>query len=311
MRKIILMLFGMLLLCACEKEGDLLVKDLKDASLLSGEENDRKGDQVLGYEKIKEHWVEVDGVNICYTKNGRGKEVIVFVHGLFSTKEDFIPQNQYLCDRARIVMIDLPGHGKSDAPVTDYSMEFYANAVKEVMNEAGAHDAILVCHSLGLGVCRQLILDNPGLVKKLFNIDGAIFHYPPVGDPARPAFIAFIDEFTYNFANPTDDFLRNFIKDAAPPYAPDEAIEGALQFIKNYPWHVPSSTIYELTREEVWEFRPWNTPVLSVYKAEPDYGVEAGLHPGSQVVIVSGHGHRIHIFVPDVINELIEDFVFN
>jgi pimeloyl-ACP methyl ester carboxylesterase len=40
-----------------------------------------------------------------------------------------------------VIAVDLPGHGQSDKPKVDYSMEYFARSVDAVMKEAGVDKA--------------------------------------------------------------------------------------------------------------------------------------------------------------------------
>src|SRR5215218_2720103 len=66
---------------------------------------------------------------VHYKSIGAGKEAVVFVHGWTADLSSWRSQVPALKDRARLVLVDLPGHGKSDAPKTDYTMEFMAKGV--------------------------------------------------------------------------------------------------------------------------------------------------------------------------------------
>lgn len=308
MKKIyfLLVFFGALLFCACEKEittpPDLQQEDI---SALKGAQSGQHADHTYGYEKLKEHWVNVDGVNVNYTKNGRGKEVIVFIHGLSGNKYEWLKYNEYLCSKARIIMIDLPGHGESDAPDIDYTMDFLAKAVYAVMMEAGAGDAILVTHSMGLAVARQLIFHNPGLVKKLINLEGGVFQYP--GDEGFAGFILGLFASPY----PPDFVYQGFISSVFSAFTPEEAQAEILENIVEFPKNVFYSLWYELLREDIWVIQPWDTPMLSVYATWGNYDKVVALHGEYPFVVLEGAGHLIHLDFPNEINELIDEFVFD
>jgi pimeloyl-ACP methyl ester carboxylesterase len=86
--------------------------------------------------------------NIHYEVSGKGR-AIVFLHGfLGSTKiwTDYIKkfENSY-----KIILIDLPGHGKSDCYGYIHTMELMAESVKSVLDELNLRRYILVGHSMG------------------------------------------------------------------------------------------------------------------------------------------------------------------
>ena len=70
---------------------------------------------------------------IHYKSYGKGKDALVLVHCWTCNMDlwrDHIPE---LSKRARVVALDLPGHGLSDKPETTYSMVFFADAIDAVM----------------------------------------------------------------------------------------------------------------------------------------------------------------------------------
>ena len=309
----LLVFFGALLFCACEKE-ITQAPDLQqeDTSTLKK----AKADKTYGWEKPKELWVNVDGVNISYTKNGKGKEVIVFVHGLTGEKMHWYDFNQYFCSKARIVMVDLPGHGMSDAPEDlNYTMDFHAKVLNAVMLDAGAQHATLVTHSMGLAVARQLIQNYPIKVKQLINLEGVAFHYPADGQE-RIDYLDFIEGLRDIFINllPADliQWIDDYvIGDDSPDWLAPMLHDGIVDFASVKP-HVLRSCYLNLTEEALWEYTPeWDTPVLSVYANEPDLEVEEGLFNGSEVVVLEGDpGHIIQLERPAEVIGLIEEFVF-
>jgi pimeloyl-ACP methyl ester carboxylesterase len=74
---------------------------------------------------------------------------LVFVHGLCGSHQDWKPQIDRLSVDMKVVTLDLPGHGASDASLTDYTMEAYAGSVQDVIRACGVSDVILIGHSMG------------------------------------------------------------------------------------------------------------------------------------------------------------------
>lgn len=85
---------------------------------------------------------------IDITDNGNGP-VIVFLHGFMETKEIWNDFEQELKNQFRIVCIDLPGHGKSAVFNQVHTMEFMAEAVKNVLDALDIKKCLLVGHSMG------------------------------------------------------------------------------------------------------------------------------------------------------------------
>jgi pimeloyl-ACP methyl ester carboxylesterase len=111
---------------------------------------------------------------IHYKSYGTGKDALVLVHCWTCNMDlwrDHIPE---LSKRARVVALDLPGHGLSDKPETAYSMDFFADAIDAVMKDAGVEHAVLVGHSMGTPVVRQFYRKYPQKTLGLVIVDGAL-----------------------------------------------------------------------------------------------------------------------------------------
>ena len=87
-----------------------------------------------------------------------------------------------LADQARLILIDLPGHGQSDKPQADYSMDFFAEAVLAVLRDAKVDKATFIGHSMGAAVLCRVHHHAPEKVAALVSVDGLLL---PAAQPAR------------------------------------------------------------------------------------------------------------------------------
>lgn len=129
----------------------------------------------------------VDGMAIHSSVQGSGK-TIVFVHGWTCDETGWDAQVAALDDDYRVITLDLPGHGKSDAPGDGkFSMALFAKAVEAVRAEVGADKIVLVGHSMGAPVIRQYALDYPQHVAGLVAVDGPLDVRPLANFPGADA----------------------------------------------------------------------------------------------------------------------------
>lgn len=122
----------------------------------------------------QEKYAKLGENKIHYKNFGTGKDALVLVHCWTCNLElwrDHIPE---LSKRARVVAVDLPGHGLSDKPETTYSMDFFAQAIDAVLKDAGVEHAVLVGHSMGTPVIRQFYRKYPQKTLALVIVDGAL-----------------------------------------------------------------------------------------------------------------------------------------
>src|SRR6185503_15447538 len=80
-------------------------------------------------------FAKLNEFRVHYESYGTGREAIVLIHGWTCNLGFWKQQIPDLTKRARVVAIDLPGHGKSDKPKTAYTMDLFARAVNAVMQD--------------------------------------------------------------------------------------------------------------------------------------------------------------------------------
>ena len=100
-----------------------------------------------------------------YESVGKGSP-LVFIHGSMSSHASWDFQKP-LSKKYRLILLDLPGHGKSDPLNEDISVDLFADCVSEFIKGLGVAKMIAVGHSLGGAVCTQLALNYPELFRAL------------------------------------------------------------------------------------------------------------------------------------------------
>src|SRR6185369_16424262 len=115
-----------------------------------------------------------DGAKIHYKSYGKGKDALVLVHGWTCNLDNWRDQIPEFAKRNRVIALDLPGHGQSDKPKIDYTMDLFARAVDAVMRDAKVERAVLVGHSMGTPVVRQFYRKYPQKTLALAIADGAL-----------------------------------------------------------------------------------------------------------------------------------------
>lgn len=105
-----------------------------------------------------------DGVSLSYEIFGRGERTVVYLHGLLL---DSAVNHRLAEDLAeagyRVVLLDLPGHGRSDKPhaIALHRMDSYAGRVVRLLDELGIERAVVGGVSLGADVALQMGLLVP------------------------------------------------------------------------------------------------------------------------------------------------------
>jgi pimeloyl-ACP methyl ester carboxylesterase len=124
--------------------------------------------------EAKSHFANFGTNKVHYVVEGKGAHTVVLVHCWAGNLGFWREQVPVLADKARLILIDLPGHGESDKPHATYSMDFFAQAVLAVMDNAHVKQATLIGHSMGVPVICRVYHQAPERVAALVAVDGTL-----------------------------------------------------------------------------------------------------------------------------------------
>jgi pimeloyl-ACP methyl ester carboxylesterase len=110
--------------------------------------------------------LSIHGRRVSYRLAGRGP-LLLLVHGIAGSSETWELPMRRLADRFTVLAPDLPGHGRSDPPLGDYSLGATASMLRDLLLALGHGRATLVGHSLGGGVVMQAAYQFPELCERL------------------------------------------------------------------------------------------------------------------------------------------------
>jgi 2-succinyl-6-hydroxy-2,4-cyclohexadiene-1-carboxylate synthase len=111
----------------------------------------------------------VDGARYEVREGGRGPAILL-IHGFTGRGANWAPFLRGLRRTNRAIVVDLLGHGDSDAPAdpTRHALERQAADLAEILRRLDAVPAAVVGYSFGARVALQLALDHPAAVRMLF-----------------------------------------------------------------------------------------------------------------------------------------------
>jgi pimeloyl-ACP methyl ester carboxylesterase len=105
-----------------------------------------------------------NGHQLTYEEFGDGLRVLVFIPGLLLSAACNRQLARGLADRGhRVVVPELLGHGRSDAPrhATEYRLEYLADQVLALLDHLEVAEAVVGGVSLGANVTLQLAVSHP------------------------------------------------------------------------------------------------------------------------------------------------------
>jgi pimeloyl-ACP methyl ester carboxylesterase len=116
---------------------------------------------------MQDRFVGVGDLRIRYRCAGERGPVLVLLHGIGRTLEDWSLNMVALGGSHRVFAVDFPGCGFSDKPDVPYSIPFLAGFVREFMRVLRLERAWLVGNSMGGGVSLEFAALFPDLLEGL------------------------------------------------------------------------------------------------------------------------------------------------
>jgi pimeloyl-ACP methyl ester carboxylesterase len=127
--------------------------------------------------------VEVRGGRLHVVALGRadGRPPILLLHGASGNLRDMqLSIGETLSRRHRVILVDRPGHGRSDrlGGREMASPARQADAIVEALDRLGVKRVVAVGHSWSGALATNLALDHPTRVAGLVTLSGALHPYP-------------------------------------------------------------------------------------------------------------------------------------
>ncbi len=120
----------------------------------------------------------INGVEISYAEAGEG-DVVVLLHGLGSTNQDWDLQIPVLSPKFRVIAPDFRAHGNSTRVPSEQSVELMTEDIFELLKSMHISKASFVGFSMGGAVCFQMALSHPEMVHKMVIVNsGPDFNRP-------------------------------------------------------------------------------------------------------------------------------------
>lgn len=268
--------------------------------------------------------VEVRGVRLAYSDVGQGSPLML-LHGLGGSMWQWEYQQLPLSASHRVLTLDQVGSGLSDKPAIDYSPTDMVEFVKGFMDAVGVERASIVGQSMGAGVAIGMALTYPERVERLILISGFPDHVREnlSSELLKDALDTWAPVWLAQFANwisgqgPTRRVLEEVVYDHSR--LTPEIIERSYRNRKR-PGIIPP--LFGLMRSlPRWEagfatrFSEIRHPTLVLWGTEdrvfaPRVGEElARKIPGARFALIPKTSHLPQWENPDLVNDLILDFV--
>ena len=251
-------------------------------------------------------YATLDGAKIHYQSyGGNGKDAFVLVHGWGCQLGYWKYQIPELAKRARVVALDLPGHGQSDKPQITYTMDHFAAAIDAVLRDAKVERAVLLGHSMGTPVARQFYRRYPAKTLAIVIVDGGL---RPFGTKElREQFLN-----SFRAANYKEAGAQMF-NQMTPVLAPGDKAP-VIASMQSTPQNVLVSAMESMNNEALYATDKINVPVLAMLAKSPFWPPDTeeffrSLAPDFEFHMWDGVDHFLMMEKPKEFNETVVAFV--
>jgi len=257
----------------------------------------------------KSHFASFGTNKVHYVTVGGGRQTIVFVHCWAGNLGFWHEQVPAFADQARLVLIDLPGHGQSDKPHTAYTMDFFAGAVLAVMRDAHVDKAVLVGHSMSGAVISCVYRQAPEKVAALVSVDGLL---------RRPQWTSdYAEKFVAPFRTPEyRERVRQFVGSFFPIPGTEALRDQVLSETLATPQYVMVGAMEGMFGPDQtdWGLKTVNAPVIVINARSPMWNADyetyvRSLSPQAEYRMMDGVGHWLMLEKPAEFNATLTELL--
>lgn len=241
--------------------------------------------------------------NIHIERYGQG-DAVVFIHGSGWNTHMWSGQKDYLAASMEVMLVDLPGHGKSTGKGFQ-SVEEYRNVIHEALKEIGADSIFVAGHSLGGAIALSLALACPDMLKGMILI----------GTGAR---LKVLPQILDSIIENKEETVRHTVEMAFSQKTPTTLKNQAFHEVIRCPAEVISGDFHACNGFDVMDsLKKIAVPTLIICGADdaltpPKYSrfLNYAIN-GSKMVLIEDAGHMVMMEKPIELSKTIEEFVRN
>ncbi|XP_066320865.1 protein PHYLLO, chloroplastic-like isoform X7 [Miscanthus floridulus] len=148
--------------------------------------NNDKIERTYGEEKLRSYSIQVDADDCSYLVKLReagdhtNEKVVLLLHGFLGTSEDWVPMMKALAPSARVIAIDLPGHGESQIMQRHKNSEQFivtvqlvADLLLKLMCHITDGEVVVVGYSMGARIALHMALNQDHKIRGAVTISGS------------------------------------------------------------------------------------------------------------------------------------------
>jgi pimeloyl-ACP methyl ester carboxylesterase len=257
-------------------------------------------------DKAPSRFAKLDDIRIHYKSLGKGDTAVVFIHGWTCDLTFWRAQAAAFDGRVRMVFLDLPGHGRSDKPKIEYTMDLFARATDAVLQDAGVKSAVLVGHSMGTPVVRQFYRHYPKKTRALVAVDGTLRRFTTRKED--PDVVA-------QYSGPDYKDRIGAAADAMfTKGAPADLRKAVKEAMQRAPQHVVVGTLKGMIDPAIWKEDAIGVPLQVILAKNPFWSQDyekyvRKLAPQVDYRVFDGVGHFLMLEKPKEFNQALAEFL--
>jgi len=264
-------------------------------------------------------FITISNINLVYlVKNPEKENIVFFIHGNSISSRSWNAQlNSELLKNYRLIAIDLPAHGDSDAvrnPVTDYSVQGLGAIIAAAIHSlAGKSPYMVAAISLGTNILAESLaydLQPEGIVLAGSCLVGGKYTLNSFAYPETNVHVVFTEQAPENevrkyasqvMKNDSEIFIDEFMADY---YLVKSPFRSALM----------NSIQEQQFSNEIELVASVNNPILMIFGKEeqiinPDYLDHAPFNLWNNTIYkIPNAGHLVHSDQPEEFNRLLSEY---
>jgi pimeloyl-ACP methyl ester carboxylesterase len=221
------------------------------------------------------------------------RETIVFVHGFGGWKEQWLPQIRCFSAQARVLALDLRGHGSSSKPRSDYSVSELLHDLEVAVEQLSVQKPfVLVGHSFGAALVASYAAEHPDEIEKLVLIS-----------PSSDYTLSWIYRWGFYIPDAVFDAVMGIINRIRPTFLAPAYVLKALYFNALSVWD--AEEVLPHVRAPTLVIRPRWDPLFS----PRDVRRVIELLPTSEEAVIPSLMHLLMTAHPRAVNDALEAFL--
>lgn len=267
--------------------------------------------------ELKQYFLNVEGVKTRILEAGSG-DPLILLHGTGGHIEAYAKNIKGLSKSFRIYVVDMVGHGYTDKPDTPYTIEYYSEHLRGVIDALGHEKVYISGESLGGWVAAWFAAKYPEKVKSMIlNTPGNVTNDPEVMKRLRDSTVKAVKEASYENVKKRLEWLM-YDKSVVT----DELIEARYNIYTQKEMEKAVDHIVVLQDIEVRKQYSWDPtwcnkiqcPTLLVWTShDPTSTVEQAypikeMIPGSELIVINEAGHWPQWEKPEEFNQIHVEF---